>query len=48
MALFLVILIFKHQLLESTRRREARKKEADLWNTLNPGDGPELSQNVMI
>lgn len=48
MALFLVILILKYQLLESTRRREARKKEADLWGALNPGDDPESSQSVMI
>lgn len=41
MALFLVILIFKYQMLESTRRREAREKEDDLWNTLNSSDGPE-------
>lgn len=48
MALFLVILIFKYQLLESTQRTEARKKEANLWGALNPGDGPESSQSVMI
>lgn len=38
--LFLV-LIFKYQLLESTGRREAKKKEDNLWNTLNSNDGPE-------
>lgn len=48
MALFLVILILKYQLLESTRRREARKKAADLWDALNPGDDPESSQSVTI
>lgn len=40
---FLVILIFKYQLLKSTRR-EAREKDDDLWNTLNSSDGPEAYQ----